>query len=104
VLKPNDGKASPALGLISQAVYSAHTVSLDEIDRLLMYTDGLHEVEDAAGDELGIEHVIASMEQCSEKGLEECLDTLLDDSRRHSVEGEFADDVCLFGLEVGSGL
>ena len=104
VLEPNEGKVSPALGLIPQAVYSANTISLDEIDRLLMYTDGLHEVEDASGDELGIEHVIASMEQCSEKGLEECLDTLLDESRRHSVEGEFADDVCLFGLEVGSGL
>ena len=104
VLEPNEGKVSPALGLIPQAVYSANTISLDEIDRLLMYTDGLHEVEDASGDELGIEHVIASMEQCSEKGLEECLDTLLDESRRHSVEGEFADYVCLFGLEVGSGL
>jgi len=85
-------------------VYSSNTVSLDEVDRLLMYTDGLHEVEDSSGEELGIEHVITSMEQSSEKGLEECLDSLLDESRRHAVDGEFADDVCLFGLEVGSGL
>jgi sigma-B regulation protein RsbU (phosphoserine phosphatase) len=104
LLEPEGVKPNPALGLIPQAVFTTHTVSLDEIDRLLVYTDGLHEVEDAAGDQLGIERVITKMEESIEEDLETSLDTLLDYARRHSDEGEFGDDVCLFGMEVGSGL
>ena len=104
VLEPEDGKPNPALGLIPQAVYSANTISLDEIDRLLIFTDGLHEVEDTSGEELGIERVVKIVEESMEQNLETWLDNLLDESRRHAVNGEFGDDVCLFGLEVGSGL
>ena len=104
VLEPEDGKPNPALGLIPQAVYSANTISLDEIDRLLIFTDGLHEVEDTSGEELGIERVVKIVEESMEQNLEPWLDNLLHESRRPAVNGEFGDDVCLFGLEVGSGL
>ena len=85
-------------------MFTTHSISLDEIDRLLVYTDGLHEVEDAAGEELGIERIITTMENGIEDDLETSLDTLVDFARRHSVEGEFGDDVCLFAIDVGSGL
>ena len=104
LLQPQDAKPNPALGLIPQAVFATHTISLDEIDRLLVYTDGLHEVEDAAGEELGIERIITTMENGIEDDLETSLDTLVDYARRHSVDGEFGDDVCLFAIDVGSGL
>jgi hypothetical protein len=44
------------------------------------------------------------MENGIEDDLETSLDTLVDYARRHSVEGEFGDDVCLFAIDVGSGL
>lgn len=104
ILEPDNNKPNPALGLIPQAVYSANVISLDDIDRLLIFTDGLHEVEDASGEELSVERIVTIMEQSMEQNLETWLDNLLDESRRHAANGEFGDDVCLFGLEVGSGL
>lgn len=103
-LQPKHEKTNPALGLISQTAYTAEVVSLDDIDRLLIFTDGLHEVEDASGEQMGIDHIITTMENGSEENLENSLDTLLDQARRHSVDGEFEDDVCLFAMDVGSGL
>ena len=97
-------KTNPALGLISKSPYTSEVVSLDDIDRLLIFTDGLHEVEDAAGDQMGIDQIITTMENGFEESLENSLDTLLDKARRHSVDGEFEDDVCLFAMDVGSGL
>ncbi len=104
LLSQEGTKPNPALGLIPQAVFTTHSISLDDIDRMLVYTDGLHEVEDADGEQLGIERVISRLENSMEDDLEKSLDTLLDYARRHSVEGEFADDVCLFAIDVGSGL
>jgi len=102
--KPEGGKTNPALGLIPQAVYQAHTVKLDEIDRMLIFTDGLFEVTDASGEELGMTNIISALENSMENDLETWLDSILDYARRHSEQGEFADDVCLFGMEVGSGM
>jgi len=103
-LTPSDGKHNPALGLISQAPYKAETVSLDNIDRMLIFTDGLYEVENSSGDEMGIEHIITTMENSISDNLEVSLDTLLDQARHHASDSEFKDDVCLFALDVGSGL
>ena len=103
-LQPKQEKTNPALGLISKSPYTSEVVSLDDIDRLLIFTDGLHEVEDAAGDQMGIDQIITTMENGFEESLENSLDTLLDQARRHSVDGEFEDDVCLFAMDVGSGL
>lgn len=104
VLEPENKKPNPALGLIPEAVYSADTVSLNDIDRMLIFTDGLHEVEDASGEELGIDSIITTFAESMDSDLETCLDNLLDHSRRHAVQGEFGDDVCLFAMDVSSGL
>ncbi len=98
-----NGKPNPALGLISKATYSAQSVSLDDTDRVLIFTDGLHEVEDAAGEEMGIERIIATMGASGNDDLETCLDTLLDQARRHAADGQFGDDVCLFAMDVSAG-
>ncbi|MCP5536924.1 MAG: SpoIIE family protein phosphatase [Akkermansiaceae bacterium] len=103
-IQPAHKKPNPALGLISQAPYTAETVSLNSIDRLLIFTDGLHEVEDSSGEQLGIPHVVATMEKCINDDLETCLDSLIDQARRHAAEAKFDDDVCLFAMDVGSGL
>ncbi len=103
-LTASDGKRNPALGLIPKASYTVETVSLDDIDRMLIFTDGLYEVEDSSGEEMGIDHIITTMEKSISDELEVSLDTLLDQARHHASDGEFKDDVCLFSLDVGSGL
>jgi len=92
--------AEPALGLIPQAPYTAETISLDEIDRILLYTDGLQEVENDAGDHLAIEKINSMMEKTHEMDLDMSLGFLIAQARLHSRYGEFDDDVCLFGIEI----
>lgn len=95
---------NPALGLIPGAPYSAEKISLDKIDRLLIFTDGLHEVEDSSGEELGVERVTELLAKSHDESLDDCLDHLLDKARSHSATGVFDDDVCLLAIDVGSGL
>ena len=53
---------------------------------------------------MGIEHIISTMRASINDDLEISLDTLLDQARRHAANGEFEDDVCLFAMDVNSGL
>ena len=98
------GPPNPALGLIPGAPYHSQKVSLDEIDRLLVYTDGLHEVEDSEGEQLGIERVMNLLASCHSESLDDCLDHVLDKARSFATKGVFDDDVCLLAMDVGSGL
>ena len=99
-----DRKPSPALGLIPKSVYHTQTVSLDNIDRMVILTDGLHEVEDSDGKQLGLNNVMKKIQQASDQDISTCLDALISYGRKHSARGEFDDDVCLFAMDVGSGL
>jgi len=74
------------------------------LDRLLVFTDGLHEVENSEGDQLGIDRVVEGLVGAEEASLEECLDGLLEKARAHSEDGEFGDDVCLLAMDVSSEL
>lgn len=97
-------KPDPALGLIPKSPFSAQTVSLDDIDRMLIFTDGLHEVEDAGEQELGVDNIVRELQRTSAEDMDTCLDSLLDYARSYSAGGDFDDDVCLFAMDVGSGL
>lgn len=94
------GKNNPALGLIPKAAFAAETLSLGTMDRLLIFTDGLHEVEDAGGEQLGINNVTTLWEQHSGDGLETSLNALLKKAKDHAQAGQFDDDVCLFAIDV----
>ena len=100
-----DGNSkNPALGLIPGSTFSAKSVSLNNMDRLFIFTDGLHEVEDTAGRQLGIKQVEYMLTENKESALEETLDHVLDKARAYSENGEFSDDVCLLAMDVISNL
>ena len=99
-LGQHSAEPNPALGLIPQAPYTAEKISLDDIDRLLLFTDGLHEVENEAGKQLDIDSIISSLEETSDQDLDTSLDALLDRARQHAIHGEFEDDVCLLAMDV----
>ncbi|BDS07505.1 hypothetical protein NT6N_25450 [Oceaniferula spumae] len=103
-LKSPEGQPNPALGLIPGAPFKSQTVSLDDMDRLLVFTDGLHEVENGEGKQLGIKKIMKFLEQCKGEKLEACLDGMLEKAKAFSESGEFEDDVCLLAMDVGSGL
>ena len=94
-----DGCRGPALGLFDDAAFPESTVSISEDDFLLLFTDGLSEIEMADGSffENQIADILLRHRDCDGEAL---LDTLVEEALRHCTGGRFADDVCLVGLRI----
>ncbi|MFA5265847.1 MAG: SpoIIE family protein phosphatase, partial [Opitutaceae bacterium] len=52
-----EGGPDPALGLISDVDYATYTVKVSSGDSVLLYTDGLYEAENNAGDDFGLKRL-----------------------------------------------
>lgn len=95
-----NGNTGPALGLFENAIYSTCERPMRAGDLLLLFTDGLFEVE-------GPGHELYSRERFLEAVRRRILldpDVLLQDVvaevKDFSIDKEFADYVCLIGTEV----
>ena len=106
IVVASDGRAflppiprSPALGLIETAMFRESEIPLEDGMKLMLYTDGLIEAHNAAGEELGAERVISHLQQGRPGSVGEMLDLVLE--RMHSFTGEAGqdDDLCLLGVE-----
>jgi serine phosphatase RsbU (regulator of sigma subunit) len=90
----------PALGLFSDADYIACERGLECGDYLLLFTDGLFEVTAPEGDEFGAERLLEAVRRRMQLPLVEVVDGLIEEVSRFCKDGEFADDVCLLGVDV----
>ena len=99
-LKSLDPRHGPALGLFDKSLYPNCTCSLEINDLVLLFTDGLFEVDNAQPEEYGQERLLAAVRQRSRLPAEQLFDELLQDVQRFSGIAEFDDDVCLVGVEV----
>src|SRR5262249_23621708 len=96
------GKSQPALGLFEQAAYQTSQVSLARNDLVMLFTDGLYEVQGA--DELYSQSLLVTdAERRYMLPAAALLDELLEQIRKFSADGNFADDVCLVGMELTRG-
>jgi sigma-B regulation protein RsbU (phosphoserine phosphatase) len=101
-LGPAPGKSKPALGLFENAMYVTADSPLAEGDLLMMFTDGLYEVE-GADQQLYTEEMLANAVRKRIKlPASKLFDELLAEIREFSQAKEFMDDVCLVGMEVES--
>jgi serine phosphatase RsbU (regulator of sigma subunit) len=99
-LNSEPGTTGPALGFFPVANYGTSQASLDCGDSILLFTDGLYEVPYANEEEFGRARLLAAIQDRSQLPLEDLVDDLLSEIRSHSPTHEFADDVCVVGLEV----
>jgi sigma-B regulation protein RsbU (phosphoserine phosphatase) len=91
----------PGLGLIPKAEFPSQEIPLGQVRRLLLFTDGLVEAENEAGEdfrEAGLMKVVAERK---DEPLEELLDGVIATVLAHSEGHHFDDDVCLLGMELG---
>ncbi len=100
LLKAADPRHGPALGLFSKAVYPTCRSPLAAQDLLLLYTDGLYEADNSAGEEYGQERLLQSVRRHSRLAPQHLFNKLLEEVERFSGTKEFEDDVCLVGVEV----
>jgi sigma-B regulation protein RsbU (phosphoserine phosphatase) len=69
-------------------------------DVILLFTDGLYEVDNPAQEEYGQERLLTAVRQRYQLPTERLLDELLQDVHRFSTAKEFEDDVCLVAMEI----
>jgi sigma-B regulation protein RsbU (phosphoserine phosphatase) len=95
----------PALGLLPGAVYGSTEIDLDGIRRILLFTDGVLEAENEAGEPFLERRLLGIAGGDADKALDDWLDTILDTVLDFSEGHHFDDDVCLLGIEIsGSNL
>ena len=89
----------PALGLFEAERFEERRVVLEPGDRLLLYTDGLTEAADPAGEPFGPERVRAALEALRAAGARELAGELVRRVADFAASAQLADDLTL--LVVG---
>jgi len=95
-----DCRPGPALGVFEESVYPLCQVPLAPQDLVVLFTDGLYEVEGADGEEYGQERLLAAVRKRTTLPAGQLFDELLADVQRHAGNRGFVDDVCIVGVEV----
>lgn len=88
----------PALAIAEGIDYPTVETQLLPGDAVVMYTDGLYEIEGPGGEEFGEERLLAAAQRNLGLSLTDLFPALVNESIHFSEEGAFADDVCLVGL------
>lgn len=90
----------PGLGLIQGASYPTLEQKLSEIDRMILFTDGVLEAENEDGEPFFENRLIENISSRREQPLETLLDGILSSVLAFSEDENFDDDVCLLGLDI----
>jgi len=100
VLSADGSRPGSALGVFEHAAYRTYEGAVKPGDLILMFTDGIFEVEGPAGDYFDQQRLIASVERRLQAPSEELLEALLAETKDYSTQHQFGDDVCLVGVEL----
>lgn len=90
----------PGLGLIQGAAYATISMPLSQINRLILFTDGVLEAENPQGVPFFEDRLMEVVAGHADKPLENTLDGILSAVLSFSESGQFGDDVCLLGVDV----
>jgi sigma-B regulation protein RsbU (phosphoserine phosphatase) len=93
------GQSQPALGLFDDPPYQTTEVTLTPGDFVMLFTDGLYEVQGLNEELYSQERMMMDMQSLLSKSNRELFDELLEAIRAFSVSHEFDDDVCIVGIE-----
>ena len=95
-----NGRPGPAMGIFPAASYATSSSSMAKGDRVMLFTDGLFEVEDASGAVFTEEQLHTTVNRYASLPAQEFFDRVINDVRQFSEHKSFADDVCVVGMEV----
>jgi sigma-B regulation protein RsbU (phosphoserine phosphatase) len=97
----NGSEHGPALGLFDDAAYPASHCELSPHDTLLLFTDGLFEVEGPGGDIYDYRRLLDAVNKRRELPAFQMCHEVIEEVQRFSAGRHFSDDVCLVAMEVG---
>ena len=90
----------PGLGLVKGASYPTGELALAEIDRIVLFTDGVLEAENQSGEPFFENRLMEIIATKSHDPLESLLDGILSSVLAFSEGQRFDDDVCLLGIGI----
>jgi len=93
------GRSQPVLGLFEAPPYQTTEITLQPGDMLMLFTDGLYEVQGLNEELYSQERLVLDMKNLLHHSTGDLFDELLSVVRRFTVNGEFDDDVCLVGMD-----
>jgi len=90
---------SAALGLQDNAHYRESEIQLEPTTKLMLYTDGLTEARNAAGDEMGAVNLLKYLNAHPPCNIKAMLNNSIDGMNEFSHNNAPEDDICMLGLE-----
>ena len=96
----SDGRVGPAMGIFPSARYETAARSMAKGDLIMLFTDGLFEVEDRNGNVFSEQELHATINRHAALPPEEFFSRVLEEIRKFSTRETFDDDVCVVGVEV----
>ena len=99
VLVNSTGKSQPALGLFDDPPYVTSESTLAPGDFLMLFTDGLYEVQGHNEEIYSQERLMLDVKSLMHHSPGVMFDALLEVIRNFAVDRVFDDDVCLVGMD-----
>ena len=93
-------KPDPVLGIFDDAQYQSSCCELSAGDILLLFTDGLFEVEGADAQYYDQPRLLRAVSQRADLCAEELCQQLVKEVQRFAATKDSADDVCLIAMEI----
>lgn len=90
---------TPALGLMENTLFRESEIRLENGMKLMLFTDGLTEAQDATGDELGAPRIMEFLQERNPQSIREMLDISLAGVHQFTGSVQQDDDICLLGVE-----
>jgi serine phosphatase RsbU (regulator of sigma subunit) len=84
---------SHLLGAMPDMPFEQHSLTIDAGDTLFVYTDGLTDRRNAAGEFYSIERIAAVLDRCTGQELPAVYQEIYDDVAKFSATEEFKDDI-----------
>jgi sigma-B regulation protein RsbU (phosphoserine phosphatase) len=97
---PFQGPQGPVLGIFERAAYHNSYVEASANDLVVLFTDGLFEVEMADDEYYGAERLLAAVRKRMHLPAGQLFAEVVAEIQRSCVSGQFTDDMCLLGVEL----
>jgi phosphoserine phosphatase RsbU/P len=92
-------KIGPALGIFDEITYPTFTCPFEPKDCLVLFTDGLYEVDSPDGKEFGKNSLISSLNRMATLPMEKLFPAIVHEVCCFSKRENFDDDVCMVAVE-----
>ncbi len=91
-------KHFPALGAMEDIQYREYEMHLDPGDCLFVYTDGVPEALNRAGEQYGLNRMISALNDCADRSMHDLLQSIREDVRKFAGNAEQFDDLTMMGF------